>query len=83
MIRTETKERLIGADWNPKAYRNTGKMLYFGEDISPENMQLLREGEIFTLLDEAGNPFSNVLMDSYDTIREAPIHLTKPGTEMP
>ncbi len=33
-------------------------------------MDLLKQGEIFTLLDEDGDPYCLVLRDSFGTIRE-------------
>lgn len=32
----------------PKDYKNNGKVLKYGQDISPENMELLKQGEVFT-----------------------------------
>lgn len=61
------------SEWNPKEYHNEGKTLEWGKDLTEEQSAAMREGEIFTLLDEKGKPYSIVLMDSYDTIREKPI----------
>lgn len=58
---------------NPKTYHDEGRTLKWGEDISIENMQALRSGEIFTLLNTEGEKYSTVLMDSYDQIRERKI----------
>lgn len=52
---------------------DNGRTLEWGKNISPENMTLLRQGEVFTLLDADGQPHKRILMDSYGTIREGPI----------
>lgn len=44
--------------------------LRWGEDIPAEVMEALRRGETAMLHDEAGNPHSLVLMDTYGQIRE-------------
>lgn len=56
--------------WAPKQYFDNGRTLRWGLDLSSETMASMRIGEIFTLLDADGDPFSRVLMDSYDQIRE-------------
>jgi hypothetical protein len=61
------------SDWNPKKYQYSGRFLHWGENISPENRELMRKGEIFVLLDKNGKPYSEVLVDSYDQIRERKI----------
>ncbi len=55
-------------NWSP--HHNTGKTLEWGKDISEENMNLLKQGEVFTLLDEDGEPYCLILKDSFGTIRE-------------
>ena len=55
---------------NLKHYHNTGRTLPWGKDISPDDMNSMKNGEIFTLLTSDGRPYSEVLMDSYDVIRE-------------
>jgi hypothetical protein len=49
-------------------------ILYWGEDISPENMKKLRYGDIFTLLNKNLEPYSYVCMDVDGTIMEKKIH---------
>lgn len=56
--------------WKLKDYRNRGRTLDWGCDIPAEKMVAMRNGEVFVLLDATGRPYSKVLMDSYDTIRE-------------
>ena len=51
-------------------YSDNGKTLDWGKDISEENMELLNDGEIFTLLKYDGEPHSLILKDSYGVIRE-------------
>ena len=67
---TEEKAVFDSITWNPKHYKNCGFTLKWGKDISSGDMDLLRKGEVFTLLDKKGNPYSIVLMDSYNQIRE-------------
>ena len=56
--------------FTPKEYTDNGRTLEWGRKLSEENRQLLKKGEMFTLLDEKGVPYSTVLMDSYNQIRE-------------
>ena len=56
--------------WNGKDHHNDGRTLEWGKDLTPGQIQALREGEVFTLIDEDEKPYSLVLMDSYDQIRE-------------
>lgn len=49
---------------------DNGDTLPWGENIPPDKTERLKAGEIFTLLDEHGEPLSKVLMDSFGTIRE-------------
>lgn len=47
--------------------RDNNHTLQWGEDIGPERMRTLREGEMFTLISEDGvTPYSVVVMDSYE-----------------
>jgi hypothetical protein len=56
--------------YQPKEYSDNGKTLQWGKDISEPDMELLRNGEIFTLLDDNGTPKFKIFMDSYNVIRE-------------
>ena len=55
---------------NWSQHHNNGKTLEWGKDISEENMDLLKQGEVFTLLDEDGEPHCLILKDSFGTIIE-------------
>lgn len=55
--------------YQPKTYFDNGNTLQWGKDISETNMELLRQGEIFTLLDSNGLPKFKILMDSYNVCR--------------
>jgi hypothetical protein len=55
------------------AYRFEGRRLKWGDGISEENMQRLRDGEVFILQGEDGNDHSMVLMDIFGQIRERPL----------
>ena len=57
----------------PKKYFSTGRTLDWGKDLTEEQMESLRKGEIFILLEEDGTRHSEVLMDSYNEIREGAI----------
>ena len=63
----------MSGEWKPKAYAENGRTLKPRENISAENMELLRKGEVFILLDDHGHPSRKIGMDSYDAIRECPI----------
>jgi len=62
---------MIG-EWNLKSYFNDGREVKWGEDLTEEEMDALRKGEVFTLMKD-GKPVKCVLMDSYDSIRDATI----------
>ncbi len=51
-------------------FQDHGRTLTWGVSISQPTVDLLKQGEIFTLLNEAGEPYSRVLMDRYGAIRE-------------
>jgi hypothetical protein len=55
---------------HPKQYFNHGRTFEWGKNLTPEQMDALRGGEIFVLLGQDGKPCSTVLMDSYNQIRE-------------
>jgi hypothetical protein len=55
--------------YNPKTYYNNGRQLQWGCRLTNEQMQALRNGEIFTHHDPDDNDRC-VLIDSYDVIRE-------------
>lgn len=44
--------------------------LKWGEDIPPEIMEAMRNGQTAILLGEDGKPYSWVMMDYFGTIRE-------------
>lgn len=56
--------------WCPKRYWHNGRLLEWGKGLSSEQKFALRRGEVFTLRDRSGTPYSLVLMDSYGAIRE-------------
>ena len=56
-------------EWHPKEYKDNGKTLLWGKDLTKEQINLMEDGEIFTLLDEDGKFRSNVLMDSYGMLK--------------
>ncbi len=51
-------------------YTRCGRTANWGADLTPDEMQALREGEILILLGEEGRPHSELLMDNYGLIRE-------------
>jgi len=56
--------------YNPKKHFRNERTLVWGQSLTKEQMNSLRQGEIFILLDEDGEQHAEVLMDSYDNIRE-------------
>ena len=56
--------------YQPKECSDNGRTLQWGKDISEDDMELLRQGEIFTLVDDVRTPKFKILMDSYNVIRE-------------
>lgn len=63
--------------WTPKHYHNLSRTLQWGKNLTNEERDALRDGEIFMLLDERGNPHSHIIMDSYGQIREGKIKVNK------
>lgn len=62
------------AEWNPKDYHDDGHILTWDKDLTADQMEALRGGEIFTLMAPDGiTPHCRVLMDSYDAIRDSEI----------
>ncbi len=55
---------------HPKKYYDKKRTLRWGENIPPKELTALRNGEIFTLLDGDGKPYSRVLADSFNVLRE-------------
>lgn len=47
--------------------------LNWGENIPREIYQKLKDGEVAILFDENGNPYSEILIDYFGTIRERKI----------
>lgn len=60
-------------EWKPKTYKNNGKKLQWGQDLSKETKVLMEQGEVFTLLGEDGAPWAELLMDSFGVIRECSV----------
>lgn len=58
------------SDYQPKEYHNIGRTLTWGRDLTAQEMDALRGGEVFTLQNQQGAPHSQVVMDSYGKIRE-------------
>lgn len=56
--------------YQPKKYFCNDRKVKPGNDLTEEQMIALRDGEVFILLDEDGHPASQLLMDSYNQIRE-------------
>ena len=56
-----------------KKYFSKGRTLEWGKDLTSEQMETLKRGEIFILLGKDGKPHSEILMDSYNQIRERTI----------
>jgi hypothetical protein len=56
--------------WKPLEYYNKGRTVLWGKDLTDEDMESLRSGEIFILLDEIGASYCEILVDSYGQIRE-------------
>jgi len=69
-------------EWNPKEYFSKGRNLTWGKDLNPEQKKALRKGEVFTLLGKDGKPYSKVLMDSYDQIRERNLRQEQPEIDI-
>ena len=69
-------------EWHPKEYEDNGKTLLWGKDLTEEQINLMEDGEIFTLLDEHGEFRSNVLMDSYGMLRRGEDNTMMPEKEL-
>ncbi len=61
-------------NYNPKNYKCNYKILLRGKNLTKEQKLALRNGEILILLSKYYIPHRYILMDSYDTIREAKIN---------
>ena len=46
------------------------RTINWGEDLSPETMEAMADGELFMLLDDNGLPYRYVARDSFGEIRE-------------
>lgn len=57
-------------EYQPKEYFSKGRTFEWGKDLTPEQMEALRKGEVFVLLAADGKPTKRILMDSYNQIRE-------------
>jgi hypothetical protein len=57
----------------PKTYFDNGRTVEWGKDLSEETLAAMDGGEVFTLLDPDGKPYSRLLRDAYGTQREGPI----------
>lgn len=53
-----------------RKYYDAGATLGWGRDMSTEILSRMQEGEIFTLTDDEGRPFSRILMDDRENLRE-------------
>lgn len=60
-------------EYNPKQYFNNGGILKYGENLTKDQKERLKNGEVFTLLNQDGRPWKHVLMDSFDVIRSGVI----------
>lgn len=60
----------MGAIYNPKNYFDMGRTVLWGMNLGQEVMQALRLGEIVTVLNLDLEPYSELLMDSWDVLRE-------------
>lgn len=57
-------------EYQPKEYFSEGRTFEWGKNLTPEQMEALRNGEVFVLLSAEGKPLKRILMDSYNQIRE-------------
>lgn len=69
-LKTSTKKPKF-TNWRPKTYENKGHFLFWGRNLTDEQMTALKNGEIFTLLDIRLNPCKEVFMDAFNQIEEA------------
>lgn len=56
--------------YNPKIYFDNGRQLVWGKNLTKEQLGSMEKGEIFILMGKNGEPFSEVLKDSYGQTRE-------------
>lgn len=68
----------MSKEYQPKKYFSKGRTLEWEKDLTPEQMDSLRKGEAFILLDKNKLPYRQILMDGYNQIRER-----KVGTAFP
>ena len=68
--------------WNPKEYFSKKRTLTWDKDLTSKQMDALKKGEVFILLGEDGKPYSRVLMDSYDQIRERNLRQKQPKLDI-
>lgn len=61
--------------FNPKTYFSNGAQLSWGQDLTDDEKNRLKQGEVFCLLSRDKLPHSLVLMDSYNQIREGSIEI--------
>ncbi len=57
--------------WKVKDYFDNGGILKWGEDMPPGTREAMEKGEVFTLMDKHGKPYSILCHDSYGTLRES------------
>ena len=73
----------MNKEYQPKKYFSKGQTLEWGKDLTPKQMEALRKGEAFILLDKNKVPYRRILMDSYNQIREGRIEAVfPPGFEI-
>lgn len=60
-------------NYQPKKHFSKGRTLELGKDLTPKQRKALQKGEVFVLLDKNKSPYSRILMDSYNQIREQKI----------
>src|SRR5690554_4067164 len=55
-------------------YFDNGRTLEWGKDLSQEYFEAMSKGEIFTLLDNKGQPFRRIFKDFYGELREHQVY---------
>ena len=68
--------------YQPKDYFFNKRTLEWEKDLTIEQMEALKKGEVFHLLDKEGNPHSTILMDSYNQIRQRSIEYQAPTPDI-
>jgi|GEM_PF-4538587 len=53
--------------------RDEGRTTPWGVDLTPEIMDAMRNGEVFTVLDPSGKPHSKICIDPYGQMRQRAI----------